>query len=56
MPGRTNPAGKIFDSLFHIIDARFPFVPNQGYLSDKIRPGRFRAEARPPRPAARGAG
>jgi predicted TIM-barrel fold metal-dependent hydrolase len=25
---------KIFDSHFHIIDRRFPLVPNQGYLPD----------------------
>ena len=27
-------AFKIFDSHFHIIDRRFPLVPNQGYLPD----------------------
>ena len=26
---------KIFDSHFHIIDRRFPLVPNQGYLPDE---------------------
>ena len=24
----------VFDSHFHIIDRRFPLVPNQGYLPD----------------------
>lgn len=27
---------KVFDSHFHIIDARFPLVPNQGYLPDNF--------------------
>src|SRR3970040_2802313 len=26
----------IFDSHFHIIDGRFPLVPNQGYLPDNF--------------------
>jgi predicted TIM-barrel fold metal-dependent hydrolase len=30
------PPFKIFDSHFHIIDARFPLVPNQGYLPDNF--------------------
>jgi predicted TIM-barrel fold metal-dependent hydrolase len=36
MPDRKIPACKVFDSHFHIINARFPLVPNQGYL-----PGNF---------------
>jgi predicted TIM-barrel fold metal-dependent hydrolase len=36
MPDRKIPACRVFDSHFHIIDARFPLVPNQGYL-----PGNF---------------
>lgn len=27
---------KVFDSHFHIIDKRFPLVPNQGYLPDNF--------------------
>ncbi len=27
---------KVFDSHFHIIDSRFPLVPNQGYLPDNF--------------------
>ena len=27
---------KFFDSHFHIIDKRFPLVPNQGYLPDEL--------------------
>ncbi len=27
---------KVFDSHFHIIDRRFPLVPNQGYLPDEF--------------------
>ena len=30
---------KIFDSHFHIIDRRFPLVPNQGYLPDNFTCG-----------------
>jgi predicted TIM-barrel fold metal-dependent hydrolase len=30
------PACEVFDSHFHIIDARFPLVPNQGYLPDNF--------------------
>jgi predicted TIM-barrel fold metal-dependent hydrolase len=30
------PSCKVFDSHFHIIDARFPLVPNQGYLPDNF--------------------
>jgi predicted TIM-barrel fold metal-dependent hydrolase len=30
------PFFPIFDSHFHIIDARFPLVPNQGYLPDNF--------------------
>jgi len=29
-------AFKIFDSHFHIIDKRFPLVPNEGYLPDEF--------------------
>jgi predicted TIM-barrel fold metal-dependent hydrolase len=36
MPDRKIPACRVFDSHFHIIDAQFPLVPNQGYL-----PGNF---------------
>lgn len=30
------PPLKVFDSHFHIIDDRFPLVPNQGYLPDNF--------------------
>jgi predicted TIM-barrel fold metal-dependent hydrolase len=36
MPDRKIPACRVFDSHFHIIDARFPLVPNQGYLPDSF--------------------
>lgn len=36
MTDKKIPAGKVFDSHFHIIDARFPLVPNQGYLPDNF--------------------
>jgi predicted TIM-barrel fold metal-dependent hydrolase len=36
MPDRKIPAYQVFDSHFHIIDARFPLVPNQGYLPDNF--------------------
>lgn len=36
MTDRKIPACKVFDSHFHIIDARFPLVPNQGYLPDNF--------------------
>jgi predicted TIM-barrel fold metal-dependent hydrolase len=34
---------KIFDSHFHIIDRRFPLVPNQGYLPDDFSCGDYLA-------------
>lgn len=36
MPEQSNPLDKfeIFDTHFHIIDRRFPLIPNQGYLPD----------------------
>ena len=36
MTDRKIHAFPIFDSHFHIIDARFPLVPNQGYLPDNF--------------------
>ena len=32
---------KVFDSHFHIIDKRFPLVPNQGYLPDNFSAGDY---------------
>lgn len=37
---------KIFDSHFHIIDRRFPLVPNQGYLPDNFTCGDYLARTR----------
>jgi predicted TIM-barrel fold metal-dependent hydrolase len=38
MPGKGVQAveikSKIFDAHLHIIDPRFPLIPNQGYLPD----------------------
>ncbi len=36
---------RIFDSHFHIIDRRFPLVPNQGYLPDEFTAADYRARA-----------
>jgi predicted TIM-barrel fold metal-dependent hydrolase len=36
MPDKKIPACRVFDSHFHIIDARFPLVPNEGYLPDNF--------------------
>lgn len=36
----------IFDSHFHIIDSRFPLVPNQGYLPDNFTCADYRERAR----------
>lgn len=33
---------KVFDSHFHIIDKRFPLVPNQGYLPDNFSANDYR--------------
>lgn len=33
---RLREETKVFDSHFHIIDQRFPLVPNQGYLPDNF--------------------
>ena len=33
----------LFDSHFHIIDSRFPLVPNQGYLPDDLTCADYRA-------------
>jgi predicted TIM-barrel fold metal-dependent hydrolase len=34
-------AFKVFDSHFHIIDKRFPLVPNEGYLPDEFTCGDY---------------
>lgn len=34
---------RIFDSHFHIIDPRFPLIPNDGYLPDPFLPEDYRA-------------
>jgi predicted TIM-barrel fold metal-dependent hydrolase len=34
----------LFDSHFHIIDRRFPLVPNNGYLPDDLTCGDYRAQ------------
>ncbi len=36
---------RIFDAHFHIIDPRFPLVPNNGYLPPAFTAGNYRAEA-----------
>ena len=41
----TQPSG-IFDAHFHIIDPRFPLVPNNGYLPPAFTAGDYRAKAR----------
>ena len=35
------PTIPVFDSHFHIIDRRFPLVPNQGYLPDDFTCGQY---------------
>jgi hypothetical protein len=33
----------IFDAHFHVIDPRFPLVPNQGFLPDPFTVADYRA-------------
>jgi len=28
---------KVFDAHFHVVDPRFPLVPNEGYVPDAFR-------------------
>ena len=37
----------MFDAHFHIIDARFPLVPNNGYLPDPFTPADYRKRVEP---------
>lgn len=37
---------KVFDSHFHIIDKRFPLVPNQGYLPDNFSASDYQKRTR----------
>src|SRR3954471_12600830 len=34
---------RVFDAHFHVIDPRFPLVPNQGYLPDSFTVDDYRA-------------
>ncbi|WP_445168480.1 amidohydrolase family protein [Mycolicibacterium sp. Dal123E01] len=38
---------RIFDAHFHIIDARFPLVPNNGYLPDPFTAADYRERVQP---------
>ena len=37
--------GTIFDAHFHVIDPRFPLIPNDGYLPDPFSAGDYRLRA-----------
>jgi predicted TIM-barrel fold metal-dependent hydrolase len=47
MPDARLKRFPLFDSHFHIIDRRFPLVPNQGYLPEDLTCSDYRAQMTP---------
>jgi predicted TIM-barrel fold metal-dependent hydrolase len=43
----TTTAGPVFDAHFHVIDPRFPLVPNQGYRPEPFTCADYRAATEP---------
>jgi predicted TIM-barrel fold metal-dependent hydrolase len=42
-----NPVPRLFDAHFHIIDPRFPLVPNNGYLPEEFTAADYRERVTP---------